>query len=88
MIRGLLTARNEGLDIALVEFQRLPEAHFAGIEPLTIDERYSLRVTHEIAVCGYPYGEAMLQRESKVYRWGPGRAARACVRSIALRCRA
>jgi S1-C subfamily serine protease len=71
MIRGALTANNSGLDIGFIEFQRHPEPHFMGIDPLVFEERYSLNVTEEIAVCGYPYGEAMLQRDGKVYRWGP-----------------
>lgn len=71
MVRGMLTAKNNDLDIGFIEFQRRPESHFVGIEPLRFDETYSLRVTEEIAVCGYPYGEAMLQRDGKVYRWGP-----------------
>ena len=69
MIRGTLTGDN--LDIGFVEFQRSPEQHFVGIDPLQVDENYDLRVTEEILVCGYPYGEAMLQRNGKVYRWGP-----------------
>lgn len=42
-----------------------------GIDPLVFEDSYALRVTEEVAVCGYPYGEAMLQRDRKVYRWGP-----------------
>ena len=71
MIRATFTAANESLDVGFVQFQRQPEEHFRGIEPLELDDRYALRVTEEVAVCGYPYGEAMLQRGGKVYRWGP-----------------
>lgn len=71
MIRSTFTADNLNFDVGFIQFQRAPEEHFQGIEPLTFDESYSLRVTQEIAVCGYPYGEAMLQRGGTVYRWGP-----------------
>jgi hypothetical protein len=71
MIRSTFTADNTGLDVGFVEFQRNPEEHFQGIEPLEVDEGYTLRVSDAVAVCGYPYGEAMLQRDGKVYRWGP-----------------
>lgn len=71
MIRSTFTAHNAGFDVGFVEFQRKPEKHFLGIEPLELDESYTVRVTDPVAVCGYPYGEAMLQRDGKVYRRGP-----------------
>jgi len=71
MIRSTFTSDNVNLDVAFIQFQRKPEEHFQSIEPLPLDKRYTLRVTEKIAVCGYPYGEAMLQRGGKVYRWGP-----------------
>ena len=71
MIRSTFTADNQALDVGFIAFMREPPDHFQGIEPLTFDDDYSLRVTEEIAVCGYPYGEAMLQRGRRVYRWGP-----------------
>ena len=71
MIRGTWAASHADLDVGFIEFQREPESHFVGVEPLEFDEVYRLRVTEEIAVCGYPYGEAMLQRDGTVCRWGP-----------------
>jgi hypothetical protein len=54
MIRSTFTADNAGLDVGFIEFQRKPEEHFQGIEPLDLDEGYTLRVTDSVAVCGYP----------------------------------
>lgn len=71
MIRRTCTSSRADLDVGFIEFQRAPDEHFVGIEPLVVDEGYSIRVTESVAVCGYPYGEAMLQRDGKVYRWGP-----------------
>ena len=71
MIRSTFTADNPDFDVGFIQFQREPVEHFQGIEPLALDNAYSLRVSEEVAVCGYPYGEAMLQRGGKVYRWGP-----------------
>jgi len=47
------------------------EAHFQHISPLEISASPELRVTEEVAVCGYPYGTAMLKKNAEVYRWGP-----------------
>ncbi len=71
MMRASFTADNPEIDVAFVTFRREPAEHFVGIEPLDIDDAYALRVTEEVGVCGYPYGEAMLQRDGRVYRWGP-----------------
>ena len=71
MVRYTCTADNPGFDFGFIEFQRRPEEHFARIRPLMCDKEYTVQVSEPIAVCGYPYGEAMLQRSGKVYRWGP-----------------
>lgn len=59
------------IDAGFINFNRGPEEQFKGINPLSIQSDWQLRVTESIAVCGYPYGHAMLQRDKKVYRWGP-----------------
>jgi hypothetical protein len=71
MIRGMAATSDPALDVGFVDFQRQPEAHFTNIEALSLQEHWDSKVTEEIAVCGYPYGEAMLQRSGRVYRWGP-----------------
>jgi len=42
-----------------------------NIEPVLIVDKWDLKVTEEVAVCGYPYGNSMLEQDGKVYRWGP-----------------
>ena len=67
-----LTAISEPeIDVGFIEFNRGPEKHFRNIKPLCIQGDWQLKVTESIAICGYPYGHAMLQRDKKVYRWGP-----------------
>ena len=39
--------------------------------PLELVENLDLRVSEEIAVLGYPYGTAMLERGGRIRRWGP-----------------
>ncbi len=71
MIRHFAALEHTGPDIGFVEFAVVYEDHFKDIAPLRITKSPDFRVTEEIAVCGYPYGTAMLKRGSKVYRWGP-----------------
>ena len=70
-IRRLTRLAEEELDIGFVEFNVGPEDQFEGIVPLTIQENWTLPVGAPIAVSGYPYGHYMLQRNKRVYRWGP-----------------
>lgn len=69
MIRHFATL--DAVDIGFVEFKVVYEEHFKDINPLTISSEYNFALTEEIAVCGYPYGTAMLKRGNTVYRWGP-----------------
>ncbi len=62
---------NRDIDVGFVEFHVVTELHFEGIEPLEVSESTELSVSEEVAVCGYPYGTAMLKKNAKVYRWGP-----------------
>lgn len=71
MIRGFASLANTELDVGFLEFQRKPVKQFKNIHPLTFAEEWDLRVTERVAVCGYPYGNAMLELDGKVYRWGP-----------------
>lgn len=71
MIRGFATHEILDLDVGFLEFQRKPAQQFKNIYPLVVSKDWNLRVTAEICVCGYPYGNAMLEKDGRVYRWGP-----------------
>jgi len=71
MIRHFSVLSNESLDIGFLEFDIIDETHFHDISPLDIASTFDFHVSDEIAICGYPYGTAMLTKNSKVYRWGP-----------------
>jgi hypothetical protein len=61
----------ESQDIGFIEFRIVIEEHFEGIVPLSLAASIDLRLTEEVAICGYPYGTNMLTRDQKIYRWGP-----------------
>lgn len=71
MIQDFGTVAQTDFDVGFVDFQREPESQLVGIEPLTIYRQWDIKVSEHIGVCGYPYGHAMLQRDGRVYRWGP-----------------
>jgi len=71
MIRDFGTLDNEEYDVGFLEFKVVTEEHFRDISPLEVASSYDLHVSDEIAVCGYPYGTAMLTKSAKVYRWRP-----------------
>jgi len=71
MIRHFAALEETAPDIGFVDFEVVHEHHFKDITPLRIATSPDFRATEEIAVCGYPYGTAMLKRGTKVYRWGP-----------------
>jgi hypothetical protein len=58
-------------DIGFVEFHIVNKKHFEGIQPLTLASVFDFKLTEEVAVCGYPYGTAMLKHDTEIYRWGP-----------------
>jgi hypothetical protein len=58
-------------DIGFVEFHIVHETHFEDIHPLPLAPAFDFKLTEEVAICGYPYGTAMLKRDTKIYRWGP-----------------
>ena len=59
------------LDVGFVEFKIVYEEHFKDIHPLKLASKIDFKLTEKVAVCGYPYGSAILKRDSKIYRWGP-----------------
>lgn len=71
MIRHWGVLSDPRLDAGFVEFEIVNRLHFEGIAPLDVADTLGLRVSEEIAVYGYPYGTAMLQRDGRIYRWGP-----------------
>jgi hypothetical protein len=71
MIRHYGVVSDDRIDVGFVEFKIVHHLHFEGIAPLEFLDTLNLRVSEEIAVYGYPYGTAMLERDGSVYRWGP-----------------
>jgi hypothetical protein len=71
MIRHHGALSDDKIDVGFVEFRVVHQLHFEGIAPLEVEEQLNLRVSEEIAVYGYPYGTAMLERDGTIYRWGP-----------------
>jgi hypothetical protein len=71
MIRHYGVLSNQEVDVGFVEFHIVHKPHFEGIVPLQAVDSLDLHVSEEIAVYGYPYGTAMLERNRKIYRWGP-----------------
>jgi hypothetical protein len=71
MIRRHGVLATPSLDVGFIEFAIVHPAHFEGILPLTVLDVFDCRISEEIAVIGYPYGTAMLERNGRIYRWGP-----------------
>ena len=69
MIRHFAMLANT--DIGFIEFTVVYEKHFESIHPLSIAQSYDFKLTEEVAICGYPYGTSMLERDLHIYRWGP-----------------
>jgi hypothetical protein len=59
------------VDVGFVGFTRPGDEGFAAVAPLPVQSAAIYQVSEPIAICGYPYGHAMLQKDRKVYRWGP-----------------
>ena len=62
---------NADIDIGMIEFTRPATKEFDKITPIEFQSGFSYEISESIALCGYPYGHSMLQRDGKVYRWGP-----------------
>jgi S1-C subfamily serine protease len=71
MIQQFAALPDESLDVGFLKFNIVYKKHFKDISPLNIVTSSELKVTEEVAVCGYPYGTLMLKKNSKIYRWGP-----------------
>lgn len=63
--------RNTNIDVGFIEFKRPVTQEFDSVKPLPLQSQMSFRIAEPVAICGYPFGHAMLQKDGKVYRWGP-----------------
>jgi len=70
-IKQLGVVVNEEYDVGLIDFVKRPEPEFQALQPLSFHADFDYQVTQAIGLCGYPYGHSMLQRDGKVYLWGP-----------------
>jgi S1-C subfamily serine protease len=59
------------VDVGMISILRPTAEAFGEVIPLAPQTETDYRVGEPVAICGYPFGSAMLQREGKVYRWGP-----------------
>lgn len=70
MIRTASYLASPEPDLGFLTYKTVRKEHFQAIQPVQVTERWDVKVTEEIAVCGYPYGTYMLERGT-TYRWGP-----------------
>ncbi len=59
------------VDVGIITILRPQAEVFSFIKPLAAQTSEDFRVGEAVAICGYPFGSAMLQRDRRVYRWGP-----------------
>jgi len=71
MIRRTHAPEGGTIDIALLEIKSDPEAHFEDIGPLKVARAHSIAVSEDVLVCGYPYGNMLLEPEGRPFRFGP-----------------
>jgi S1-C subfamily serine protease len=71
MMRHTHVPEQDDIDIALVEIKAEPEAHFEDIVPLQVSTSPVVAVSEEVFVCGFPYGNMLLEPEGKPVRFGP-----------------
>ena len=71
MIRHRHRPEGDELDIVLLEIKPEPEVHFIDIDPLPVSSAREVLVSEGIFVCGYPYGNMLLQPRNGHSRSGP-----------------
>ncbi len=71
MIRRTFSVELGEVDVALLEIRSDPVDHFDDIVPLQPAESSTVEVSEEVFVCGYPYGNMLLEPESRPHRFGP-----------------
>jgi V8-like Glu-specific endopeptidase len=59
------------VDIAFLEFQLQPAQHFENVIALEVANQWGVLVSEDVCIFGYPYGNAILEKDGKVARWGP-----------------
>jgi S1-C subfamily serine protease len=60
-----------GLDAGLIEFKRGDEANFQCCVPVEFAALDAIAVGADIAVCGFPFGNALLHGSGGLWRFGP-----------------
>jgi hypothetical protein len=53
MARGFVAHEELNIDVGFIEFKLEPAEQFRNIEPLLIVDKWDLRITEEVVVCGY-----------------------------------
>jgi len=76
MVREFTVLQDPQSDVGFLEFavgnEGRHQEQFRNISPVGVGTCKDLKVTEEIAICGYPYGNLILQTDGgRVYRWGP-----------------
>jgi S1-C subfamily serine protease len=70
LIRQIYFFDDPLLDLGLIRYRIVKEEHFQAIAPVRIVDKWNLRVSEEVGVCGYPYGTTLLAGDT-TFRWGP-----------------
>jgi hypothetical protein len=71
LIRHHDSSHKHNVDIGFLSFEIVHPKHFTDIAPLEIPAAGTEHVSEAIAAYGYPHGSALLEKDSKVQRWGP-----------------
>jgi V8-like Glu-specific endopeptidase len=71
---GILTmgmVTHAEVDVGMISIVHPTAEAFGEVMPLAAQTEVAYQVAEPVAICGYPFGSDMLQRENRVYRWGP-----------------
>jgi Trypsin-like peptidase domain len=60
-----------GIDVGLIEFRRGDEADFDSCVPVEFGSLETVAVGGDVAVCGFPFGNALLRGNGGLWRFGP-----------------
>ncbi len=70
-ITDLMINDHEDIDIGLIDFVRRKDEEFEKNLPAKIASTFDYHLTEKIAAIGYPYGEKLMEKRDRIYRWGP-----------------